>query len=119
MGIFFKSVNRRNRVAVFDAGGIATNETRPFLNITLAQILADAQLTEFDTDLHRGRLHQASSARKMRPLFLFHSHGARGFRRREGIIPKVCFLVKFDDDCSYVVLSSFDVFKRAEAFPFC
>ncbi len=52
-------------------------------------------------------------------LFLLESHGTRGFRRCEGIITKACLLVKFDDDCRYVLLGSFDVFKRAELLPFC
>jgi len=45
-------------VAVFNAGCVATNETRPVLNVTLAQILRETQLTEFGTNLHELRLYQ-------------------------------------------------------------
>jgi hypothetical protein len=57
MGVFFKSFNGRNGVAVFNAGCVAANETRTLFNITLAQILGNTQLTGFGTDLHVGRLH--------------------------------------------------------------
>jgi len=51
-------------VAVFNAGRIGTNKPCPFLNVTLAQILGFAQLTQFGTDLHALRLHQLDSAAK-------------------------------------------------------
>jgi hypothetical protein len=53
MSVLFKGSNRRNRVAVFNAGRIGAKKTRPFLNVTLAQLLGDAQLTQL-----WGRLHQ-------------------------------------------------------------
>jgi hypothetical protein len=45
-------------VAVFDATGVRTKETRPLLNVAVAEILSFAQLTYLCTDFHWGRLHQ-------------------------------------------------------------
>src|SRR6266481_4700220 len=53
---------------MFDARCVAAKEPRPFLNVALAQILGDAQLTYSGADFHGGRLHQASSARPQRGL---------------------------------------------------
>ena len=50
---------------MFNAGCVAAKETCPFLNVTLAQILGDAQLTEFGTDLHALRLHQPGPGLKV------------------------------------------------------
>jgi hypothetical protein len=50
-------------------------------------------------------------------LFLLQCHGTRRFWRREGIITQPRLLMKFDDDCSYVLLSSYNVFQSAELFP--
>ena len=42
-------------MAVFNAGRVGAKQTRPLLNITLAEILGDAQCTQFDADFHCGK----------------------------------------------------------------
>jgi len=66
-------------VAVLNARCVAAKEPGSFLNITLAQILGDAQLTEFGTDLHALRLHLLRPAAKAAPaLQAYFCHRERG-----------------------------------------
>ena len=65
--VFLQCFNRRDGVAIFHAAGAAAKEPCSFLNITLAQILGDAQLTKFGTDLRALRLHPWHSAAKPAP----------------------------------------------------
>ena len=42
-------------MAVFNAGRVGAKKTRPLLNVTLAQILAFAQLTQLCAAFHWGK----------------------------------------------------------------
>src|SRR5258708_1878743 len=115
-------VKIQNQSSIFEvrpaAGTKATRkQTKPWRN-QRAVSNSGNQIKEFVKQENYCATRKRGEMRFSR-LFLLESHGTRGFRRCEGIIAKACLLVKFDDDCRYVLLGLFDVFKRAELLPFC
>ena len=49
---FFERFNVGDRVAILDAGDIGPNQARPFLNVSLSEILMFPKFAEARADIH-------------------------------------------------------------------